>query len=86
MKASRIGLTPLIVIRIDGPIDTTALANAIDEPWVLVMKHCQALEDVGLLRSLPNQHWDVTPEGRLVFKAQLKAMGLAAKACVGGAA
>jgi hypothetical protein len=86
MTASRIGLTPLIVLRIDGPLTTTTLANLIDEPWVPVMEHCQELEDVGLIRSLPNQQWDVTPEGRLAFKAQLKAMGFSTNACVGGAA
>lgn len=79
MKTSRKGLTPLTVLRIDGPLDTTTLAELIDEPWVTVLKHCQDLEDVGLLRYRRDQTWDVTKEGDSVFKRSF------AKASVGAA-
>lgn len=85
MTASRKGLSPIEAIRIDGPIDTTTLAGLIDAPWVTVCKHCQDLEDHGLLRTLPDLSWDVTAEGRLYADAQLSVRRDEARACVGRA-
>lgn len=85
MKASRKGLSPIETLRIDGPLDTTTLATLIDEPWVVVCKHCQDLEDHGLLRTLPDLSWDVTAEGRLKADAQLAVRRDEARACVGRA-
>lgn len=70
MKASRKGLSPLVVLRIDGPLDSTTLAEMIDEPWVVVVRNCHQLEDFGYA-AWSGGRWDVTAEGRLYADARL---------------
>lgn len=85
MTASRKGLSPLTVLRIDGPLDLEAVAKLIDEPWVTVVNHCLHLEDYGLAVGRADGTWDVTAEGRLLFESQMCVRRDEARACVGRA-
>lgn len=82
MTASRKGLSPLTVLRIDGPLDSTTLAEMIDEPWYEVVKNCHNLEDFGYAAWRAGK-WDVTAEGRLYADARLEGRRDEARACVG---